>query len=783
MSKRTIWRLGVGPRAAAIMLLLLALAVAGCAAAVRDGRPTGWNFNPDDYHRLAAAGNEGEASPAELVNTLMGTDSAFAYSHGNTYPAVARPWGMNFWTPQTGANRSGWQYTYRARTIRGFKQTHQPSPWANDYGCFSLMPTVGRAGNSEMSRASRFRHATEIAKPYYYKVHLDRYGVDVEITPTARAAVMRFTYPSTASANLVIDTFSPGGRLEISPGERKITGFTTYRTGDTPDNFKNWFVMVFDADFTAQGERAVRLDTRERQVVSVKIASSFISLEQAERNLAREVGGRDFDTVRDEARAEWDAELARIKVSGGTLEQRVTFYSALYRMLLFPRRFYELDASGKTVHYSPYDGEVHDGYMFTDTGFWDTFRALFPFFTLMYPEFDAQVMQGLLNAYQEGGRLPQWSSPGYYNSMIGSHTASVLADAYVKGIRDFDAELAWQAMVKDAEVPESRARSMGRYGLDYYNRLGYIPSDVGIDQSVSRSLEYAYDDFCMSQFARAAGRPEADVEKYRARALNYKNLFDPSTGFMRPRKQDGSWRAPFKPIAWGGDFTEGSAWHYTWSVFQDPQGLIDLMGGPEAFVAKLDSVFTEPAKADWSAYGYKIHEAREMQFGGMGQYAHGNEPMHHVIYLYDYAGEPWKAQARAREVMDKLYNPYPNGFCGDEDNGQMSAWYVFSALGFYPVCPAVPQYALGSPLFDRAELIVCTGSRFVIEARRNGPGRVYIRRASLNGRELTRNYLTHAEITAGGALVLEMDEKPNQSRGIMPEDSPYSLSKELSEGR
>lgn len=769
-----------------IYIFLFLFILAGCASAVRQGRPWGANFSKDDYYRIAspdAGAPVEEPAPVDLVNPLMGTDSTFAYSHGNTYPAVALPWGMNFWTPQTGMNVSGWQYTYRGRMIRGFKETHQPSPWANDYGCFSLMPVTGTPGLDEAGRASAFRHATEVAKPYYYKVHLDRYNVDAEITPTERAAVMRFTFPPTERAYIALDVFGTG-EVEFFPAEGKIIGYTAYKTGGAPANFRNRFVIKFEPAFTRSGKKlgvsrgyCVRFDAEHGASVTARIGSSFISAEQAELNLEREVGVKSFDQVRDEARAAWDRGLSRIMVAGGTMEQRVTFYSALYRMMLFPRRFYEVNAQGETAHYSPFDGKVHPGYMFTDTGFWDTFRALFPFFTLMYPELDGEIMQGLLNAYREGGRLPSWSSPGYYDSMIGAHPASVLADAWIKGIRGFDDALAWEAMVKDAEVPEKRMRSMGRYGLENYNRLGCIPCDVGVDQSVSRSLEYAYDDFCLGRFALASGR-EKEAGKYLARALNYKNLFDPSTGFMRGRKQDGTWRDPFDPFAWGGDFTEGSAWHYTWSVFQDPQGLIELMGGQGRFTKKLDSVFTAPSTAGFQNYGYKIHEITEMQAAGMGQYAHGNQPIQHAIYLYCCAGQPWKAQARAREVMARLYNPYPKGYCGDEDNGQTSAWYVFSALGFYPVCPGVPQYVLGSPLFERAALSLPNGKTFVIEARAQSPKNVYIRRASLNGKELRRNYITHREILEGGGMVLEMEAKPALDRGTSIDDAPYSLSRD-----
>ncbi|MFC2097655.1 GH92 family glycosyl hydrolase, partial [Bacteroidota bacterium] len=698
------------------------------------------------------------------VNPLVGTESSFKLSNGNTYPAIALPWGMNFWTPQTGKNGDGWAYTYDAKTIRGIKLTHQPSPWINDYGCFSLMPVTGKLVVNEKERASEFSHENETVKPYYYSVELEKYNVFAELTPTDRCAKFRFTFDETDDAYILLDAYQNGSYVKIIPEENKIIGYSTNNHGGVPDNFACYYVAVFDKEFSAygtwindsislnnseeKGEHVggiVKFSCNKAEKINVKVGASFISFEQAERNLKNEIAEKSFDKIKNEGKKSWNKELNKIQVEGGSEGQLTTFYTALYRTMLFPRKFYEFNEDNEIVHYSPYDGGIHPGYMFTDNGFWDTFRAVFPFFTLLYPEMDGQIMQGLVNAYNEGGWLPEWASPGYRNCMIGAHAASLIADAYVKGIRNFDAEKAWEAMVNDASNVAPMP-AIGRLGVEYYNELGYVPVDVGINEAAARSLEYAYDDFCMKQMAEALNKPKEIIEKYEKRAYNYKNLFDPSTRFMRGKNKDGSWQDPFVPVAWGGAFTEGNAWHYTWSVFQDPQGLIDLMGSKANFISKLDSVFSVPPDFDCSYYGFEIHEITEMVRANMGQYAHGNQPIQHMIYLYNYAGEPWKTQKWARYVMDNLYGPEPDGLCGDEDNGQTSAWYVFSAMGFYPVCPGSPEYVTGSPLFKKITLNLPGNKIFEIIANNNSDENIYLQSAKLNNKNYTKNFLLHEDI-------------------------------------
>ena len=734
--------------------------------------------------------------PVEMVNPLMGTDSEFKLSNGNTYPAIALPWGMNFWTPQTGEMGNGWAYTYDAYKIRGIKQTRQPSPWINDYAAFSLMPLTGKIKFDGEERASWFSHKSETVKPYYYSVYLADYDVRAEITPTERSAILRFTFPENDSSWVLIDGFYRGSMVKILPEERKIIGYCRNNSGGVPDNFHNYFVIEFDKDFDythtwlnndfqansteAEGFPAgavIGFKTQKDEVVNVRVASSFISPEQAERNLENEIGTKSFNTVMKEAKEEWDRELGRIKVESNNIDQIRTFYSCLYRLLLFPRKFYEINGEGDIVHYSPYNGEVLPGYMFTDNGFWDTFRAVFPFFTLMYPDLNSNIMNGLVNTYLESGWLPEWASPGHRNCMIGSNSASLIADSYLKGIRGYDIETLYEAMIKNT-MGYGPVHSVGRYGAEYYNELGYIPYDVNIRENTARTLEYAYADYCIWKLGKELGKPEEELELYKKRASNFVNVFDPGRKLMRGRNLDGRFQSPFSPYKWGDAFTEGNSWHYTWSVFHDIDSLVSLMGGEKEFIAKLDSVFEVPPVFDYSYYGIVIHEIREMQIAGMGNYAHGNQPIQHMIYLYNYAGQPWKTQYWVRQVMDKLYNYTPDGYCGDEDNGQTSAWYVFSAMGFYPACPGTDQYIIGSPLFNRMTVEMPGGKTLDIIAEGNGNKAVYVGDITFNGKAYADNYFTHDALQKGGKIIFSMSAEPNKYRGTRSESYPYSMSRE-----
>ncbi|MCX2480136.1 GH92 family glycosyl hydrolase [Pedobacter sp. MC2016-15] len=734
------------------------------------------------------------SDPVEWINPLMGTASKPDLSNGNTYPAIALPWGMNFWTPQTGKMGDGWAYTYDADKIKGFKQTHQPSPWMNDYGQFSVMPVTGKLRFTQDDRASWFSHKAEVAKPYYYSVYLADADVTTEITPTERAAQFRFTFPKSDSSYVVVDAFDKGSYIKILPKEGKIIGYSTkYARGPLP-NFKNYFVMYFDKPITSANTwhgKTLAKDTLELQSdhsgaiigfktakgeqVNMKVASSFISVEQADLNLKRELAKDSFETTKEKAKATWNKTLSRIAVEGGTVDETRTFYSSLYRTLFFPNKMYEINASNKVVHWSPYTGKTLPGYMFAGTGFWDTFRALYPFLNLVYPSINKEMQEGLINDYKEGGWLPEWSSPGYANIMVGNNSASVVADAYIKGMRGYDIEKLYEAL-KHGANNEGPIEAVGRAGVKYYNELGYVPFDVQVSENAARTLEYAYDDFTIYQLGRALKKPASETGLYKKRAMNYKNLFDPSTNLMRGKNKDGSFQSPFNPFKWGGAFTEGNSWHYSWSVFQDIDGLSKLMGGKDQFVSKLDSVFSLPPIFDDKEYGFVIHEIREMQIANMGQYAHGNQPIQHMIYLYNYAGQPWKTQYWVREAMNRLYKATPDGYCGDEDNGQTSAWYVFSSLGFYPVTPAVDQYVLGAPLFKKVTLNLENGKQVVINAPSNSADNRYIQSMKFNTQDYQKNWISHSELLKGATLDFDMSAQPNKNRGTAESAYPYSLS-------
>ena len=727
----------------------------------------------------------------KYANTLQGTDSNFGLSWGNTYPTTALPYPMHAWSAQTGKNGNGWKYQYASTTIRGFQQTHQCSPWMGDYNVFSIRPVINRLEVDENKRASAFSHNNEIAKPHYYRVKFDN-GVVTEMSPTTRCAHLRFSFPYSQKAYLVLDGYTNMSSVKIDVEKRRITGYVNNGKW-APESFKAFFVVQFDKPFVSCGTWENRQNTiKEGNVadegkgvgayiefskgvkVEARVTSSYISVEQAELTLNTELGR--FTCLEDTKRnafQEWNNLFNRILVEGGSEEQKATFYSCLFRANLFSHKFYEEKSDGSPYYYSPYDGKIHTGYMYTDNGFWDTFRSQFPLTNILHPTMQGRYMNALLDAQEQCGWLPSWSFPSETGGMLGNHAISLLADAWAKGIRTFNPKRALKAYVHEAMNKGPWGGANGRQGWKEYYQLGFVsyPESMG---ATSQTLEYAYDDFCGYLIAEAAA-DDFYRDIFGRNMFNYRNVYDPSVGFMRGRKINGDW-SEFDPYEWGGPYCEGNAWHYLWSVFHDVQGLIDLLGGDDKFVAKMDSVFSVPNIIKYGTYKTKIHEMLEMELGNMGQYAQGNQPIQHMIYLYNYAGAPWKTQYWIRQVMDRLYNSTEKGYPGDEDQGGMSSWYVLSALGIYSVCPGTDQYVLGSPLFEKATITLENGNEFVIEAKNNSNKNVYIRSTTLNGKTYTKNYITYQDIIEGGTLFLEMDDKPNMYRGIGQGDRPFSVS-------
>lgn len=733
-----------------------------------------------------------QADLVSYVNTLQGTNSKHELTRGNTYPTTALPFGMHTWTPQTGKNGDGWKYQFFKDKIRGFQQAHQCSSWTRDYAVFSLMPMTELVVDED-KREAKFSHDNEIAKPNYYKVQFDN-KITTEISPSERGAHLRFSYPKGKKSILVLDGYNRTSGVKIFPKERKITGWVSNGQGFRND-WKSYFVIEFDQPIKAYGtwenkNNTIMADSLSAEgrgkgayiefspgtKVQVKTASSYIRAEQAELNLKRELGAdKTLEQTKKNAAEVWNKSLGCVVVEGGSEADKATFYSCFFRASLFSRKFYEIDAAGKPYYFSPYDGKVHPGYMFTDTGFWDTFRAQFPLNTLMQPEMHGRYMQAMIDAYEQCGWLPSWSFPSEGGSMIGNHAISLLADAWVKGIRTFDPNEALKAYAHEAMNKGPWGPANGRDGWKEYYELGFVPYP-NYRESTAKTLEYAYDDYCGYALAKMTGN-KFYMDVFERNMYNYKNVYDPSTRFMRGRGADGTWTKNFDPIEWGGPFTEGNAWHYHWSVFQDTKGLINLMGGNKNFTAKLDSVFSEPNDVHVGTYGGMIHEMTEMVMANLGQYAHGNQPIQHMVYLYNYANQPWKSQARAREVMTKLYDATENGYPGDEDQGQTSSWYVLSALGFYSVTPGTGEYVFGSPMFKKITLNLENGKKFIIDAPANDKDHVYIQSATLNGKVYTKNFINHSDLIKGGVLKLEMSNKPNEQRGLAEEDKPFSLTK------
>lgn len=710
-----------------------------------------------------------ENDPASYVNPLIGTQRS-AIGYGGTMPFVTTPFGMTDWTPQTRQNKiSVTSYNYDDATISGFIGTHQPAIWMGDYGYVTVIPQVGALRVTPESRKLKYDHRSETARPDYYRVLLDAGSdgkINAEMTATERCSLFRFTFQKDKVARVIVEASRTGiaGMAEINSATHEITGYNPHRMDAhlgplALPNFKGYFVIQFEQipiamktygmeNSNLQSSRGAYAEFKPGQTIQVRVGTSFISIEQARENLKREVAAWDFQGVQQKLRSQWNMKLSEIEIQGATKENKSLIYTAMYHALLYPRIFSEYGH-----YYSAFDDSIHRGESYTAYSIWDTFRAENGMLTLLVPERISGMITALLQDFKEGGWMPKWPNPSYTNIMIATHADSLVAEAIRKGFTGFDRDLAWQAVYKDAMTPpdgditrrwldrEEHTPYEARAGLTYYKRLGYIPTDK-TDEAASSTLEDSYDDWCVAQIAKALGKSE-EYQFFLKRSMNDRNLFNPAVGLMNGKTSDGKWA----PLGGGRDgnenrsasgWTEGDAWVYTWSPLHDQAGLIQLMGGAKNYSAKLDQ-----------------------HFGG-GHNVHSNEPSHHYGYLYDFGGQPWKTQALVRKIAAKEYQANPGGLDGDDDCGQMSAWLLFTALGFYPVNPASGEYMIGSPMFAGISLRLANGKMFSVEATNNSAQNVYIQSATLNGRELEIPVITWEQIQEGGTLHFVMGRTPSQ---------------------
>lgn len=696
-------------------------------------------------------------SPIDLVNLLQGTDSTRVFSRGNTLPIAAVPFGMAHWTIQSRRNDS-WMFQPGDRRIQGFRSTHQLSPWLSDYGQAIFLPFCGDPKTDAEMRSSSWRPETAKLSPYSLRVALGRYQIDAELIPTERCALITAHCASGAPPGFLIEVPGASEPVKTDASKRVLRFKSTTNKGGVPENFATYYVVRFHEPWErfdvhpSPDSQIATVRYKTGTVVEARIATSFISFEQAERNLDLELGSKTVDQVRTDTLEQWNRAFNRVEVEGGTLTQRRIFYSCLYRALLFPRTFHELDTDGKPHHFSAYNGKVVPGVMYADHGYWDVYRAWYPFMSILYPERLSEILQAWVNAYKEGGWLPQFPAPGYRACMTGSLIDAVFADAVVKGIGNFDLATAYEGLKKHATQPGDPARGYGRRGIESYLRLGYVPVDH-IEQSMAETVDSAYGDFCIAQVAKALKRDD-DAAMFLKRSGNWRHLFDSGTGFLRGKHEDGSWLEPFDEYAWGSPYVEGSAWQHRWDVMHDIPGLIDALGGNERAIAVLDKMLTQPPVFHVGFYGQEIHEMSEMAAVDFGQYAQSNQPVHHLLYIFAVAGRPERTQYWARRVMEELYSV--DTFPGDEDTGSMAAWFMLSAMGFYPLCPGKAEYVTGSPLFDRVTLHLPDGKITVIEARDQSPSAVYVAKLAVDGNTHSSPVITQDEIVRGSKLEFSM---------------------------
>ncbi|WP_407288267.1 GH92 family glycosyl hydrolase [Streptomyces sp. BP-8] len=752
---------------------------------------------------------------SDYAVTTRGTLSSGSFSRGNTFPATAVPNGFNFWTPVTNAGSSDWLYEYARRnnadnlpTLQAFSASHEPSPWMGDRQTFQVMPSVA-AGTPDASRTGRalpFHHANETAKPHYYGVTFDN-GLKAEITPTDHAALMRFTFPGD-DASLIFDNVNNKGGLSLDTERGVVTGFSDVRSGLSVGATRLFVYGVFDAPVTGGGRLEggggkdvtgyLRFRPGADRTVTMRIATSLIGVDQAKANLSREIpAGTAFGDVERRAQSQWDDLLGRIEVQGASRDQLTTLYSNLYRLYLYPNSGFEKVGS-RTRYASPFSpqtgpdtptrtgSKIVDSAVYVNNGFWDTYRTTWPAYSLLTPERAGKMVDGFVQQYKDGGWISRWSSPGYADLMTGTSSDVAFADAYVKGV-EFDAEAAYAAAVKNATVAPPNP-GVGRKGMNTAPFLGYTSTDTR--EGMSWALEGYLNDFGIARMGKALyakthkQRYKEESAYFFQRARNYVRLFDDKVGFFQGKDARGDWRLPpdrFDPRVWGHDYTETNAWTFAFTAPQDTRGLANLYGGRAALAKKLDAYFSTPetaAKEFAGSYGDVIHEMTEARDTRMGMYGHSNQPSHHIAYTYDAAGQPWKAQQKVREALSRLYlgSEIGQGYPGDEDNGEMSAWYVFSSLGFYPLVMGQGEYAVGSPLFTKATIHLENGRDLVVNAPRNNARNVYVQSLRVNGKPWNSTALPHKMLARGGTLEFTMGPNPS-AWGSGKNAAPTSLTR------
>jgi len=703
------------------------------------------------------------------IDTRQGTANQHSYSNGNTLPYTGVPFGMNHFVVQTTDQKGSWFFHPEDRVFQGFRLTHQPSPWMGDFSHFLLTPVAGEMKNTTPYHyQSSYRPEEAIFQPHYLKVKQQRYGITSELIPSTYGARIRCHYETDLSPGLILN--GPG-LANIKIKNQQLTGVITNFSGCEDPHFKMYFVLQFNQAVTMafNGEKEQGIYLTFDDHLEMSLATSFISESQAQLNLQRD-SHLTFTKMKEEAANRWQSYLNKIEVSHGNPQYVDTFYHCLYRLFLFPQKFYELDEQEQPIHYDTTAKAVKKGYLYTNNGFWDTFRTVYPLYSIIIPDEYAQMLAGFLTSYQETGFLPKWLSPDERGLMPGTLIDGVIADAAIKGIASDLMPEFLEAMIKAATVQSSK-NNYGRQGTADYLKYGYVPLDY--HESVNHTQDYAYSDFCISRVAKTLNQSEIESH-YQNQSLNYRHLFDKETGFMRAKDKTGTFRPNFCATSWGLDYAEGSAWQNSFAVYHDFNGLIKEYGGKANFFQKLTDLCNTPPAFDVKGYGFEIHEMSEMAAVDFGQLALSNQPSFHLPYLFNYVGAPASAQVVLKQLMTQLFHSGFTGFPGDEDNGSMSGWYLFSSMGFYPVCPGSGEYVLGIPLFDQVKIHLPDGKSFAIQAKQNSTQAQFVKKVELEGADYAKLYLTHQDIMAGKSLTFHLGLAPTY-KTYAQEELPFSI--------